>query len=233
MKHTAVVALVLALPLMAGAQVIRCKDPATGKYLYTDQPCKGGELVVPQRTEEDLRHEAEAAALARERQAAQRAAEREQTQRDAARAQLANRPTAQPPAESADCRKARAEADFRARSNTATEEQVRTARYNAALTCGQTPPPEIVVAPPEPWGAVPPVHRRPPRPLPGDGAGWQPSPSPMPRPPREESYPVLPRSPSAQPRPLPSKPQSTGMSSGRVTMGTEEGIPLAPHTLSR
>ena len=49
MNRLALVALFALLPAVAGAQAIRCKDPATGKILYTDQPCKGGELVVPQR----------------------------------------------------------------------------------------------------------------------------------------------------------------------------------------
>ena len=47
MKPTVLTALLLALPLAAGAQAIRCTDPATGKVLYTDQPCKNGALVVP------------------------------------------------------------------------------------------------------------------------------------------------------------------------------------------
>ena len=50
MNRLALVALFALLPAVAGAQAIRCKDPATGKILYTDQPCKGGELVVPQRS---------------------------------------------------------------------------------------------------------------------------------------------------------------------------------------
>ena len=69
MKPTVLTALLLALPLAAGAQAIRCTDPATGKVLYTDQPCKNGALVVPKRTEEELRQDAQAAQEARERRA--------------------------------------------------------------------------------------------------------------------------------------------------------------------
>ena len=38
-------ALALALPLAAQAQAFRCTD-ATGRVLYTDQPCAGGDLVA-------------------------------------------------------------------------------------------------------------------------------------------------------------------------------------------
>ena len=43
-----VIALLFGLPLLASAQAIRCKDPATGRTVYTDQPCPRGsqELVV-------------------------------------------------------------------------------------------------------------------------------------------------------------------------------------------
>ena len=65
MNRLALVALFALLPAVAGAQAIRCKDPATGKILYTDQPCKGGELVVPQRSEADIARDAANAAASR------------------------------------------------------------------------------------------------------------------------------------------------------------------------
>ena len=48
MNRTVLLAALLSLPLLASAQAIRCTDPATGKTLYTDQPCPRGsqELVV-------------------------------------------------------------------------------------------------------------------------------------------------------------------------------------------
>ena len=70
MNRLALVALLTLLPAVAGAQAIRCKDPATGKILYTDQPCQGGQLVVPPRTAEEQRRDAESAAAARGRPAA-------------------------------------------------------------------------------------------------------------------------------------------------------------------
>jgi hypothetical protein len=54
------------LPVLAGAQAVRCKDPASGRILYTDQPCPGGELVVPRRSEAELAQDAASAAQARE-----------------------------------------------------------------------------------------------------------------------------------------------------------------------
>ena len=58
MNRTVLLAALLSLPLLASAQAIRCTDPATGKTLYTDQPCQGGQLVVPPRTAEEQRRDA-------------------------------------------------------------------------------------------------------------------------------------------------------------------------------
>ena len=164
------------LPVLAGAQAVRCKDPASGRILYTDQPCPGGELVVPRRSEAELAQDAASAAQARE--AAERrealTVQREQLRLEGARqAEAARVPPS--PAESDGCRAARAEASFRAASRTASEEEIRTARANAALACGQPPPAEIVVVPP------PPPH-------------WRPPPRP-----RREPWPERPR-PPAPPR---------------------------------
>lgn len=123
MNRTVLLAALLSLPLLASAQAIRCTDPATGKTLYTDQPCQGGQLVVPPRTAEEQRRDAESAAAARE-QALRReelTLQREQQRLDAARAQEAARPPASP-ADSEACRAARAEAAFRAGSFSASEE---------------------------------------------------------------------------------------------------------------
>ncbi|QTD44733.1 DUF4124 domain-containing protein [Ottowia testudinis] len=204
----------LALPLMAGAQAIKCTDPATGKTLYTDQPCKGGAVVVPRRTAEEVRQDAEAAA-ARERALQQRedAAWQREQQRLAAPVRVpepAYASAAQ--AESDACRAARAEAAFRAGSFSASPEEIRTARYNAALACGQQPPADIVVV--QPYAPVVP-QRRPyphphPYPYPGHGdrvhpPGWgdgfgMPRPAPA-RPryePGTEPVPVLVRPPTAR-----------------------------------
>ena len=154
MTRFALALLLLGLPAWAGAQAFRCPDPAGGGVLYTDQPCAGGEAVVPARTPEQVQQDAQRADAARERALQQReqALQREQQRLEDARAAEAARPPATP-AESAECRAARAEASFRAASVTATEEQIRTARANAALACGQPAPPEIVVVPPVPrWG---------------------------------------------------------------------------------
>lgn len=158
------VALALGLPLAAAAQAYKCVDAASGRTLYTDQPCKGGATVVPRPTDEQLRLDAERAQQARERglQEREQAVQREQDRLDAARAAEAQRPPPVPPSESAACRVAREEASFRAASVTASEEQIRTARANAALACGQPAPPEIVVAPPPRWRP----HPRPDRPPP-------------------------------------------------------------------
>ena len=162
MNRLALVALFALLPAVAGAQAIRCKDPATGKILYTDQPCKGGELVVPQRSEADIARDAANAAAAREREHDRAVQQREERalQREQLRAQQAALPPPAPPAETEACRAARAEAAFRAGSFSASAEEIRTARYNAALACGQQPPADIVVVQPqEPLYPV----RRPPR----------------------------------------------------------------------
>ncbi|MFT4196078.1 hypothetical protein, partial [Ottowia sp.] len=66
----------------------------------------------------------------------------------------------QPPAESEACRAARAEASFRAASFAASAEEIRTARYNAALACGQPPPADVVVVQPYPLQGL---RSRPPR----------------------------------------------------------------------
>ncbi|MFT4194421.1 MAG: DUF4124 domain-containing protein, partial [Ottowia sp.] len=110
MIRPALFAAALMLPLLAGAQAIKCRDPATGRTLYTDQPCKGGELVVPARTEEDVRRDAEAAMQAREDalRREQAALERERQQLQAAQAAQASARAPQPPAESEACRAARA-----------------------------------------------------------------------------------------------------------------------------
>ena len=142
------------LPALASAQAFKCLDPATGKTLYTDQPCKGGALVVPSRSEEDVRRDAETAAQARQDALRrEQAASELELQRQAAQAAQATARARQAPVESEACRAARAEASFRAASFSATEEEIRTARYNAALACGQQPPADIVVVEPY-WPAV-------------------------------------------------------------------------------
>lgn len=165
----ALAALALAAPLCAAAQAYRCTDAASGRTLYTDQPCAGGQTVVPRRTPEQMQQDAERAQAARERALAEReqALEREQQQLQQARAEQAQRPAPLPPSESAACRAAREEASFRAASVTASEEQIRTARANAALACGQPAPAEIVVAPPP----LRPYRWRPPH-----GPAWRPAP---------------------------------------------------------
>lgn len=188
MRSPLLLALAMGLPLGAAAQAYRCTDAVTGKTLYTDQPCKGGETVVPRRSEADLRLDAENAAIARERLELQqeRSRQLDSEQSQAARQAEAARAWATPAAmvDSDACRSARAEADFRARSNTASEEAIRTARYNAALACGQQPPADIVVVPaphivhrPRPVRELPPVVRRPAPPPP---APLQVSPKPNP-----------------------------------------------------
>ncbi|MBS0499786.1 MAG: DUF4124 domain-containing protein [Burkholderiaceae bacterium] len=178
------VALALGLPLAAAAQAYKCVDAASGRTLYTDQPCKGGATVVPRPTDEQLRLDAERAQQARERglQEREQAVQREQDRLDAARAAEAQRPPPVPPSESAACRVAREEASFRAASVTASEEQIRTARANAALACGQPAPPEIVVAPPPRWrphpwpDRPPPVRPRPVASQPSYAPGTEPLP---------------------------------------------------------
>ncbi len=174
------------LPAVAGAQAIRCTDPATGKTLYTDQPCKGGELVVPRRTEAEIQQDAANAAAAREREREQ---DRERTERALEReARLAREARLRPPASPADseaCRRARAEASFRAASFSALPEEIRTARYNAALACGQPPPADIVVVQPvaPAWPARRPWPSDSHRPAPGWGSGFG-MPAPSAPPPR-------------------------------------------------
>ena len=171
MRRTLVIALMLGLPLMASAQAIRCTDPVTGRTVYTDQPCRGGEVIVPARTEAERMADEMAAEQARARAAErQQQAQYEQRMRLETARQEAAAAAALPPSQTPQCRRAMDEADFRARSNSATTEQIRTARYNAALACGQQPPADVVVVPPEPWGAVPHVRRPPP----GYPGGWGP-----------------------------------------------------------
>ena len=198
MNRLALVALFALLPAVAGAQAIRCKDPATGKILYTDQPCKGGELVVPQRSEADIARDAATAAAAREREHDRAVQQREERalQREQLRAQQAALPPPAPPAETEACRAARAEAAFRAGSFSASAEEIRTARYNAALACGQPPPADVVVVPPSYYGPPGYVRPRPPRyeePRPPHGGGFG-VPVQRPRPsrpdPRDEPIPV-------------------------------------------
>ena len=209
MNRLALVALFALLPAVAGAQAIRCKDPATGKILYTDQPCKGGELVVPQRSEADIARDAANAAAAREREHDRAVQQREERalQREQLRAQQAALPPPAPPAETEACRAARAEAAFRAGSFSASAEEIRTARYNAALACGQQPPADIVVV--QPYAPVAPYPRPPHRyPRPGHGEyspGWGGGPFGMPRPtprpryePGTEPIPAQVRPPSAR-----------------------------------
>ena len=139
---------VLALPLAVQAQAFRCTDPATGRVLYTDQPCAGGDLVVPALTEEEQerRRLAESEALARRAAERQQALEAERLQLERERLELERSAVqaAQPPQESSACRQARENAEQVAASRTSSAEQIRTARYNAALACGQQPPAEVV-----------------------------------------------------------------------------------------
>lgn len=162
------------LPAAVSAQAFRCTDPASGQVLYTDQPCAGAALVVPKRSEAERQQDAANAAIARERERerAERQDERAlqhealRTQRDLARPPVAA-------AESEACRRARAEASFRAASFAASQEEIRTARYNAALACGQQPPADIVVVePPAPaWPVQRPRGPWVDRPPPGFGGG--------------------------------------------------------------
>lgn len=153
------------LPLAAQAQVLRCTD-ARGQPYYTDQPCPNAVLVAPARTEQERLQDS-------------LAAERARQQLEDARQQVSSRPPVvvlpapTPPlppspavalADSLACRQARDEAAFRASVATRAEE-IRTARHNAALACGQTPPTEVVVVQqPQPatvWAPVAPVMPRP------------------------------------------------------------------------
>lgn len=151
MNRPLILLLALGLPLGAWAQAFKCPDAAGGRVLYTDQPCPGGETVVPARTPEQVAEDAWRAEVARERalQRREEALERERLQLEEERRAQALRPPPSP-ADSQACREAREEARFRAASVTASEEQIRTARANAALACGQPAPPEIVVVRPPP-----------------------------------------------------------------------------------
>lgn len=183
MIRTTLVLLAAVLPLCAGAQAFKCTDPATGRTLYTDQPCKGGQEVVPRRSAEEMREDAQRADSARERRLQQREAalQRERERLEDARAVEAQRPPAPvPPSESAACRAAREEASFRAASVTASEEQIRTARANAALACGQPAPTEIVVVPPARRWHPPPDRDRPIRPRPTPPRRYEPGTEPLP-----------------------------------------------------
>lgn len=137
-----------AWPGVGQAQAFRCTD-ATGALTYTDQPCRGGALVVAPPSAEEQAAEAERAAEAQVRLQALRATSQELEQARLAReqAQAALRATL-PPAESSACRAARDAAAATAQKTTATFEEQRTARANAALACGQAPPEEPVVV----WG---------------------------------------------------------------------------------
>lgn len=173
MNRAVLFLLALALPLGAAAQAFKCPDPATGRVLYTDQPCPGGQTVVPARTPEQIAEDERRAEAARERAREQReeALERERLRLEQEQAAAALRPPPSP-AESEACRAARAEASRLAANRTASEEETRTARANAALACGQAAPAEIVVRPtvvrrwdpPRPWGhgsVRPPIVRPP------------------------------------------------------------------------
>ena len=190
----ALVVLALCGPLAAWAQAYKCVDAASGRTLYTDQPCKGGATVVPKPTEEQVQRDAERAQQARERalQEREQTVLRQQERLDAARSAEAQRPPPVPPSESAACRSAREEASFRAASVTASEEQIRTARANAALACGQPAPPEIVVVPPPPRWRPHPWPDRPPPPLRPRPVASQPSYAPG-----TEPLPMTTRPPSA------------------------------------
>ena len=223
MRRTLAMALLLSLPLLAGAQAIRCKDPVTGRTVYTDQPCKGGEVIVPARTEAERAADELAAEQARERavdrqqQALYEQRMRLETARQEAAAQAAAAAVA--PSQTAQCQRAMAEADFRARSNSSTEEQVRTARFNAALACGQAPPAEVVVVPQQPWGAVPyrpPHHRRPVNTNP-TGAGWE---AGRPGWVQQPAQPAIPVAPPARPPGVqrPNRPSP------------DDALPAAPYT---
>ncbi|MBR6976188.1 MAG: DUF4124 domain-containing protein [Ottowia sp.] len=139
-------ALALALPLAAHAQAFRCTD-ATGRVLYTDQPGDGGDLVVPALTpeEQERRRQADAEAQARRAAERQQALEAERLRLERERLELERSAVqAANPQDSSACRQARAHAEEVANSRSSSAEQIRTARYNAALACGQQPPVEVV-----------------------------------------------------------------------------------------
>lgn len=139
-------ALALAPPLAAQAQAFRCTD-ASGRVLYTDQPCDGGDLVVPALTPEEQERRRQADAEAQARRAAERQQEMEAERLRLERERLElerNAVQAANPQDSSACRQARANAEEVAASRSSSAEQIRTARYNAALACGQQPPAEVV-----------------------------------------------------------------------------------------
>lgn len=113
----ALLVLLMGLHLGAGAQVVRCTDPATGKVTYTDGECGQGQNrreVVPRQTPEEIQLQYEQAQAALRLQREQQQKEREaQVQREAAVA--AARPAvpaaevnAFDPAQSVQCAQAKA-----------------------------------------------------------------------------------------------------------------------------
>lgn len=141
---------------LAGAQAYKCVDPGSGRTLYTDQPCARGALVVPRPSAEEVQERAERAEAARERAEHERAASELREQQRAAERAAAE--AARAPSDSPACHAARQQASKLAADMQTSEEQMRTARANAALACGQPPPPEIVIHAPPIVRRVPP-HR--------------------------------------------------------------------------
>lgn len=93
------------LPALAGAQVYKCPDPATGKMIFTDQKCDDGKLAVPARTEEQIRQDNEAAAQANKdtqrREQASEALERQRAQAEQAQTAARQRASASQPSPAA------------------------------------------------------------------------------------------------------------------------------------
>ena len=88
------------------AQVIRCTDPATGSVSYTDGECAKGQdrkEVAPRQTPEDIQRQYEQA-----EEALRLRRERQQTEAQAQAMPPAARQEAPDPAQSAQCRQARA-----------------------------------------------------------------------------------------------------------------------------
>lgn len=103
----------LVLPWAAGAQVIRCTDPASGRVTYTDGECNQGQSrkeVAPKQSPEEIERQYEQAhealRLQRERQQAQAA--QEAAAPPAAPTQPVTRPPVVDPAQSAQCIQAQA-----------------------------------------------------------------------------------------------------------------------------
>lgn len=223
-----VIAALALLPALASAQAIKCRDAASGKTLYTDQPCEGGQVVVPAPTEEEIRRDAEAAAQAREDalQRAQIALERDRLQAQLQAAQAAAQ-AQQSPANSDDCRQARAQATALTASPSADPEQIRTARYNAALACGQPPPPDLTASDPYyyPSYYLPAARPR-------HGAGYTGQPGALtgggfgvPVQPPKSAPPPAPPSPPARPKTSPPRaPAAAGVSAGRPAPAPEPGM---------